>query len=69
MIIGQGTLKNSTQLWTQTQLDNVNIDCQHTYVHNKLQDPTDINPLKMKRRLLYLKIQFVPRSKHFSSRL
>ena len=28
-----------------------------------------INPLKTKRRLLYLKIQFVPRSKHFSSRL
>jgi hypothetical protein len=26
-----------------------------------------INPLKTKRRLLYLKIQFVPRSKHFSS--
>ena len=23
------------------------------------------NPLKTKRRLLYLKIQFVPRSKHF----
>ena len=27
------------------------------------------NPLKTKRRLLYLKNQFVPRSKHFSSRL
>jgi hypothetical protein len=27
------------------------------------------NPLKTKRRLLYLKIHFVPRSKHFSSRL
>jgi len=26
-------------------------------------------PLKTKRRLLYLKIQSVPRSKHFSSRL
>jgi len=26
-----------------------------------------INPLKLKRRLLYLKLQFVPRSKHFSS--
>ena len=29
----------------------------------------NINPLKTKRRLLYLKTQFVPRSKHFSSRL
>ena len=29
----------------------------------------DVNPLKTKRRLLYLKTQFVPRSKHFSSRL
>ena len=28
-----------------------------------------INPLKTKRRLLYLKTQFVSRSKHFSSRL
>ena len=29
----------------------------------------DINPLNTKRRLLYLKTQFVPRSKHFSSLL
>ena len=28
-----------------------------------------INPLNTKRRLLYLKTQFVPRSKHFSPRL
>ena len=28
-----------------------------------------VNPLKTKRRLLYLKTQFVPCSKHFSSRL
>ena len=28
-----------------------------------------INPLNTKRRLLYLNTQFVPRSKHFSSRL
>jgi len=27
------------------------------------------NPLTTKRRLLYLKIHLVPRSKHFSSRL
>jgi len=27
------------------------------------------NPLKTKRRLLYLKTQSVPRIKHFSSRL
>ena len=29
----------------------------------------EINPLNTKRRLLYLKAQFVPRSKQFSSRL
>ena len=29
----------------------------------------NVNPLKKKRRLLYLKSRFVPRSKHFSSRL
>ena len=28
-----------------------------------------VNPLKTKRRPLYLKTQFAPRSKHFSSRL
>ena len=28
-----------------------------------------VNPVKMKRRLLYLNTQFVPRCKHFSSRL
>jgi len=27
------------------------------------------NPLKTKRRLLYVKTQSIPRSKHFSSRL
>jgi len=34
----------------------------HTYLLH-------LNPLKTKRRLIYLKTQFVPRSKHFSSRL
>ena len=29
----------------------------------------EIDPLNTKSRLLYLKTQFVPRSKHFSSRL
>ena len=29
----------------------------------------NINPLNTKRRPLYLKTKFVPRSKHFSSRL
>ena len=32
-------------------------------------DPILLNPLNTKRRLLYLKTQFVPRSKHFSSLL
>ena len=30
---------------------------------------SQVNPLNTKRRLLYLKTQFVPRSEHFSSRL
>jgi len=29
----------------------------------------NLNPLKMQRRLLYLKTESVPRCKHFSSRL
>jgi hypothetical protein len=38
---------------------------------SRLNHPTSsyINPLKTKRRPLYLKAQFVPRSKHFSSGL
>ena len=28
-----------------------------------------VNPLKTKHRILYIQFQFVPRSKHFSSRL
>ena len=35
----------------------------------KLQLPLSFNPLNTKRGLLYLNTQFVPRSKHFSSRL
>ena len=36
--------------------------------HHQRNASLPINPLKTKRRLLYLKTQFVPRSKHFSSR-
>jgi len=32
-------------------------------------ESASINPLKMNGRLLYLKAQFLPRSKHFASRL
>ena len=39
-----------------------------TLANDKL-DAQIFNHLKMKRRLLYLKAQSVPRSKHFSSRL
>ena len=37
--------------------------------HQLLAYADDVNPLNTKRRQLYLKTQFVPRSKHFSSRL
>ena len=36
---------------------------------SNLEERDNINPLNTKCRLLYLKTQFVPRSKHFSSRL
>jgi len=42
------------------------------YQQDRLRDDDEVlklNILKTKRRLLYLKAQFVPRSKHFSSRL
>jgi hypothetical protein len=38
-------------------------------VIGRLLAESHINPLKMKRRMLDLKTQFVPRSKHSSSRL
>ena len=47
----------------------------HCYIILNLLKPTghvmhqQFNPLNTKRRLLYLKTQFLPRSKHFSSRL
>ena len=36
---------------------------------NRYSGPPWFNPLKTKRRMLYLKTQFVPHNKHFSSRL
>ena len=38
-------------------------------ISSQINRVNNFNPLKTKRRLLYLKTQFVPRSKHFSSRL
>ena len=46
--------RNETEKWEEQLLYN---------------EEPHMNPLNTKRRLLYLKIQFVPRSKHFSSRL
>jgi hypothetical protein len=40
-----------------------------SYTRSKMNNAHKINPLNTKRKLLYLKTQFVPRSKHFSSRL
>ena len=51
------------RLWNSHEVSQPGRNMSRTLV-NKL-----INPLKTKRSLLYLKTQFVPRSKHFSSRL
>ena len=48
------------------------MDYAQSSLNNKIpssQLPEEINPLNTKRRPLYLKTQFVPRSKHFSSQL
>ena len=42
---------------------------QHLELYQHLFRSVNINPLNTKRRPLYFKTQFVPRSKHFSSRL
>ena len=39
----------------------------HFFYSSRKRRDININPLNTKRRLLYLKTQFVPRSKHFSS--
>jgi hypothetical protein len=39
------------------------------YKRSTKKDWKNINPLKTKRKLFHLKTQFLPRSKHFSSRL
>ena len=45
------------------------IDCYKISTGGEKKRRTSLNPLNTKGRLLYLKTQFVPRSKHFSSRL
>ena len=65
--------ENWTVEWTQTLTGP--LSSKTTHVRNKaLMTETCmilrmINPLKAKRRLFYLNTQFLPRSKHFSSRL
>ena len=43
--------------------------CNLTFFSNPIPATARFNPLNTKRRPLYLKTQFIPRSKHFSSRL
>ena len=55
----------------QSNVDNLNnVRFEATrHFRNKQKEylKANINPLKMKRRLLYLKTKFIPHSKHFSS--
>jgi hypothetical protein len=46
-----------------------NIGQQEMFEHTRVALISFLNRLQMKRRLLYLKTQSVPRCKHFSSRL
>jgi hypothetical protein len=51
------------------QIPTLNIDMNLQCHENLTSNYEGINSLHTKRRLLYLKAQFVPRCKHFSSRL
>ena len=65
-VIGLYSMPNSEYIQqTQGKLVSMRVSSVITAsrLHNRF------NPLKTKRRLLYLKTQFVPRSKHFSSLL
>ena len=66
------TNQNSIQEEIKSRLKSGNASChsvQNLLSSSLLSKNIKINLLKTKRRLLYLKSQFVPRSKHFSSRL
>ena len=53
----------------ERKTENILGEYQFGFRRGKGSRAAQINPLKTKRRPLYLKTQFVPRSKHFSSRL
>ena len=57
-----GEMRNANRFFVAS----VKVRGQWSDVHVK---EDNISPLNTKRRVLYLRTQFVPRSKHFSSRL
>ena len=57
-------------MWFESELEKAEIGGEDkNFAGEKICLKEQTSPLKTKRRLLYLKTQFVPRSKHFSSRL
>ena len=73
MLIFGANIKTVTKL---IQVSNIiytisehKIEVFYTDIYLAYKISAQFNPLQTKRRLLYLKIQFVTRSKHFSSRL
>ena len=73
MLIFGANIKTVTKL---IQVSNIiytisehKIEAFYTDIYLAYKISAQFNPLQTKRRLFYLKTQFVPRSKHFSSRL
>ena len=63
-VCSQINTKHISRVWAERTIVDVKLLMHH--VTSRL---WKVNPLNMKRRLLYLKTHFVPSSKHFSSRL
>ena len=61
--------ENSLEASIRTELGFMHVLSSFLGLRGLLDKYGEFNPLNTKRRPLYLKTQFVPRSKHFSSRL
>jgi len=62
-----GRREINTGLWYECLKESACLE--ELEIHDRIIFKKDLNPLKAKRRPLYLKPQSVPRCKHFSSRL
>jgi len=64
-----GPRKDEGSYWGYEEQENGQLQSVQNFYLTQTKLQLYVNPLKTKRKLLYLKTQAVPRCKHFSSRL